>query len=124
MTASNLPSLLTWSATVFVSAMLDRSPTTTPWAPTTLSRVSSARAAATGVQDDLVPLFDQKLGGHFFQAVSGVGDKDARHSEIPSPLLTQDRQQEGPFRDPRDNGRVATFARPALMRYEFRGPSR
>ena len=39
-----------------------------------------ARGAA-GVQHDLVPLFDQKLGGHLSKAVGGAGDEDARHHE-------------------------------------------
>src|SRR5450755_1584723 len=34
-----------------------------------------------GVQNDLVALFDQKLGGHFAQAVGRTGDEDARHSK-------------------------------------------
>jgi hypothetical protein len=34
------------------------------------------------VQHDLVPLFDQKFGGHFSEAVGGAGDEDARHSRV------------------------------------------
>src|SRR5450755_4679339 len=45
MTASKSPSLLIWSATDFVSAMLERSPTTICSAPRTVWWISSARAA-------------------------------------------------------------------------------
>jgi hypothetical protein len=78
MTASKRPILLTWSATDFVSAMLDRSPTTTPSAPASFLRISSARGTA-GVQHDLMLWLDQKVGGHFSEAVCGAGDEDTRH---------------------------------------------
>jgi hypothetical protein len=38
-------------------------------APATFFRVSSARAALRGVQHDLVPLFDQEIGGHLSETV-------------------------------------------------------
>ena len=69
MTASKRPSLLTWSATDFVPAMLARSPTTI-----------RPRGGA-GVQHDPVSLLNQKLGGHLSEAVGGAGDEDARHHE-------------------------------------------
>src|SRR5882672_5192246 len=55
MTASKRPSLLTWSATNFVSAMLARSPTTMSSAPAIFLRVSSARAALRACSTTLCP---------------------------------------------------------------------
>src|SRR5918998_1546181 len=76
-TASIRPRRFTWPATPRVSSRSDRSPTTGRSAPVQEVTHGGEPVAAPSVDDDLVPVLEQRLRSPPSETVCGTGDEDA-----------------------------------------------